>query len=316
MPFSMDPQVGAALAQLMEGAGDAAPPPPGDWQTRRTVVEAMMGVFLNAVAPPDDVHFVDHHVTAEDGASIRLRWYTKEGAPAGPGVLYIHGGGMILGTVELYDAIVARYVSASGVPMLSVDYRLAPEHPHPTPVEDCYAGLVWLVEHAAELGVDPQRIALMGDSAGGGLAAGVALLARDRGTPALAQQILIYPMLDDRTTTPDPELVPFSTWTYDDNITGWGALLGEAHGSDGVSPYAAPARAADLAGLPPSYVEVGTLDIFRDEDIEYARRLAGAGVPTELHVHPGVPHAFEAFDPTAEVSRRSTADRLRVLSSL
>jgi acetyl esterase/lipase len=130
---------------------------------------------------------------------------------------------MISGSVAIYDGPVSHYVSNSGVSMLAVDYRLAPEHPYPVPVEDCYAGLRWLAEHADELGVDPARIAVMGDSAGGGLAAAVALLARDRGGPDLAAQMLIYPMLDDRNTAPDPEIAPFAVWSYDDNITGWGA---------------------------------------------------------------------------------------------
>lgn len=155
----------------------------------------------------------------------------------------------------------------------------------------------------------------MGDSAGGGLAAGVALLARDRGGPALARQILIYPMLDDRTTTPDPALTPFAFWTYDDNITGWGALLGDAAGGAEVSPYAAPARVADVVGLPTTYIEVGELDIFRDEDIEYARRLGAAGISTELHVHTGAPHGFDGFAPSTDVVRRAVADRHRVLST-
>jgi acetyl esterase/lipase len=183
-------------------------------------------------------------------------------------------------------------------------------------VQDCYAALRWLADNAAGLGVDPTRIAVMGDSAGGGLAAGVALLARDRGGPALAQQLLIYPMLDDRAHTPDPQLLPFLTWTYDDNVTGWAALLGESTGTDTVSAYAAPARASDLTGLPATYIDVGDLDIFRDEDILYARRLSDAGVPTELHLHPGCPHAFEALVRDADVSRRAISDRVRRLRSL
>lgn len=156
----------------------------------------------------------------------------------------------------------------------------------------------------------------MGDSAGGGLAAGVCLMARDRGGPAVAQQLLIYPMLDDRPSPPDPAVLRFLTWTYDDNLTGWGALLGARAGSDDVSPYAAPARATDLAGLPDTYIDVGDLDIFRDEDISYARRLSDAGVATELHLHPACPHAFEALANDAEVAQRAINDRIRRLRSL
>jgi acetyl esterase/lipase len=250
---------------------------------------------------------------------LALGWYRTSGRQPGSAALYLHGGGMIFGLEHLgvvYDRAVRDYVAASGVPMLVVDYRLAPEHPDPTPVEDCYAALRWLADNAATLGVDPARIAVMGDSAGGGLAAGVSLLARDRGGPAIAQQLLIYPMLDDRTHTPDRQLLPFLTWTYDDNITGWAALLGEQAGTDAVSPYAAPARATDLTALPDTYIDIGDLDIFRDEDIAYARRLADAGVATELHLHPGCPHAFEALARKADVSQRAIADRIRRLRTL
>ena len=234
-------------------------------------------------------------------------------------MLYLHGGGMIFSLEEMgemYDLAVRRYVSASAVPMLVVDYRVAPEHPHPTPVEDCYAALEWLAGQADTLGFDPSRLAVMGDSAGGGLAAGVSLLARDRGGPAVAQQLLIYPMLDDRPSAPDPAMTSFLTWTYDDNLTGWGALLGQKAGGDDVSAYAAPARATDLAGLPPTYVDVGDLDIFRDEDIDYVRRLSDAGVPTEFHLHPGCPHAFEALAYGTDVASRTLDDRIRRLRSL
>ena len=200
--------------------------------------------------------------------------------------------------------------------MLVVDYRTAPEHPHPTPVEDCYAALAWLAEQAPALGVDPARLAVMGDSAGGGLAAGVCLMARDRDGPAVAQQLLIYPMLDDRPSPPDPALMRFLTWTYDDNLTGWGALLAEKAGAQDVSPYAAPARATDLTGLPDTYIDVGDLDIFRDEDMAYAQRLSGAGVPTEFHLHPGCPHIFETVARGADVSKRAMHDRIRRLRSL
>jgi acetyl esterase/lipase len=235
-------------------------------------------------------------------------------------MLYVHGGGMIFAMDDVgavYDSVVREYVAASGVPALTVDYRVAPEHPDPTPVEDCYAALQWLVSRAEALGVDPARVAVCGDSAGGGLAAGVTLAARDRGGPAIALQMLIYPMLDDRNTQPDPQLpAELLVWTYDDNVTGWSALLGDRAGGDDVSVYAAPARATDLTGLPPTYIDTGDLDIFRDEDITFARRLSAAGVPTELHVHPGCPHGFETIVPDAAVSRRATADRVRRLREL
>ena len=156
---------------------------------------------------------------------------------------------------------------------------------------------------------------MLGDSAGGGVAAGVALLARDRGL-ALKRQMLVYPMLDDRNIIPDPELEPFAGWTYDNNFTGWSALLGDALGSDDVPEAAAPARAKDLTGIAPAYVECGELDIFRDEDIEYARRIAAAGSSIELHIHPGAPHGFERLGAGSDVANRAMADRYRVLGAL
>ncbi len=210
-----------------------------------------------ALPMPADVTITDLETTAEDGVSILLRWYTKDGVNPGSAVLYAHGGGMILSNVGIYDGPVARYVSATGVPFLSVEYRYAPEFPAPIPVTDCYAGLQWLATHAEELGVDPARIAIMGDSGGGGVTASLAVYARDQGGPSIARQILIYPMLDDRNTTPDPELVGVATWSYDDNATGWGALLGDAAGGPDVSPYAAAARLEDFTALPPAYIEVG-----------------------------------------------------------
>jgi acetyl esterase/lipase len=313
--FTVDPQVAAILAPMAEAMAGAPHPAVGDVATRRVALEAMMAQTAAMQPTPADVTVTDFHAVAGDGTKVLLRWYAKDGAAPGSAALYLHGGGMILGSVALYDAPIARYVSASGVPMLAVDYRLAPEHPDPTPVEDVYTGLKWLHDHAAELGVDPARIAVMGDSAGGGLAAGVTVLARDRGGPAVARQILVFPMLDDRTTTPDPELVPFATWNYEDNATGWSALLGARAGGADVSPYAAAARAADLTGLPPTYLEVGQLDIFRDEDLDYARRLGAAGVDVEFHLHPGVPHEFDTFAWDTDVARRAVADRLRALGS-
>jgi acetyl esterase/lipase len=175
--------------------------------------------------------------------------------------------------------------------------------------------VTWLIAHVSKLGVDTNRIAIMGDSGGGGVAAGAAILAREHQL-ALARQILIYPMLDDRNVVPNILLRPFATWTYDQNYTAWNAVLDGKQGGDTVSPIAAPARLTDFGGLAPAYIEVGDLDIFRDEDIAYAQHLAKAGVPLELHVHPGVPHGFERFAPNSKVAKRAMSDRMRVIQSL
>lgn len=313
MPFELDKEFAAVFAPMAEARAAATPPAVGDVETRRGLVEPMQTALHNALPIPSDVTITDYETEAKDGAKLLLRWYAKKDSAPGSAVYYVHGGGVILSNVSIYDTPVARYVSDTGVPFLSVEYRYAPEYPHPFPVEDCYAGLCWLAEHAPELGVDPQRIAVMGDSGGGCVGAGLVIYSRDHGGPAIAKQILIYPMLDDRNTVPDPSLEPFMIWTYDDNLTGWGALLGEAIGTSDVSPHAAAARLTDFAGLPTTYIDVGELDIFRDEDIEYARRLTVAGISTELHVHPGVPHAWEIFAPDIGISQRARADRLRAI---
>lgn len=316
MALSFDPEVAAAAAPLMAAHEGHAPPAAGDWQSRRTGFEMMLGEMAKALPQYPGVGRQDFRTTARDGAEILLRWYTKGDNRPGSAVFYIHGGGMIMGSVALFDPLIARYVENTGVPILAVDYRLAPENPHPTPVEDAFSGLEWFKAHASELGVDPARIGVMGDSAGGGLAAALALLNRDRACLSLAAQILVQPMLDDRTVEPDPELAGLALWGYADNSTGWGALLGDAAGGADVSPYAAPARATNLAGLPPAYLEVGELDIFRDEVVAYARGLSAAGVSTELHVHRGAPHGFDVFASEAAVSRRTIADRHRAIMSI
>jgi acetyl esterase/lipase len=205
---------------------------------------------------------------------------------------------MISCTVETFRPAIARSVAGTGIQQFAVDYPRAPEHPAPAAVNDVYLALEWLSAHAKEMHVDPARIIVMGDSAGGGLAAGVVLMARDRGlTPPVAKQILIYPMLDDRTHYPeDWPMRSFLTWKAEDNVMAWDAYVGaDKRGREeaDVSPYAAPARATSVEGLPSTYMEVGGLDLFRDEDMKYALRLTEANVEVEFHLYPGVPHGFE-----------------------
>lgn len=222
-----------------------------------------------------------------------------------PAYLNIHGGGYIMGVAELNGPSNMRLADELDCVIVSVEYRLAPETPAPGAVEDCYAALRWLHASADELGVDRSRIAVGGESAGGGLAAALALLARDRGEIPICFQFLIYPMLDDRTAvipTPNPLTGEF-VWTPASNHFAWKAFLGHEPGIDGTSPYAAAARATDLSGLPPAYISVGSLDLFVDEDIAYAQRLLRASVPTELHIIPGAYHAFEmAYEAAITVS--------------
>lgn len=256
------------------------------------------------------------HTSGPDGNRIDLHvWRPVEPAP-GPtaAVLHIHGGGYIGGTAEVMGFLLAPLAARCRCPIVSVEYRLAPETPHPGPVEDCYAALAWMAANAGVLGVDPARIGVMGESAGGGLAAALALLARDRGEHPLAFQQLIYPMIDDRTCTRVSHGVTGEfVWTPHNNRFGWSALLGREPGGDDVPTYAAAARAQDLSGLPPTYISVGALDLFLDEDLEFARRLLVAGVPTELHVYPGAFHGFELMSEAA-VAKQANADRLAALA--
>lgn len=317
MPFKVDPEVQAILTKLTGGKhGEKLPI--GDIQSRREGTTKVGLALFSKLPTHPEVEIKDFHTTAKDGTSILLRWYSKKNSQASPGpaVLFIHGGGMIIGHVPMFDRSLGDYVSASGVPFLSVEYRLAPEAQYPVLVEDIYAGLTWLYEHAAELGVNPKRIAVMGESAGGGLAAAVTLLARERGGPAVAKQILVYPMLDDRTVEEDPKTSPFLIWTAADNITGWGAMLGPLYGMEKIPETAAAARMSDAKGLPPTYIEVGELDLFRDEDLDFAGRLWKEGINTELHVRRGCMHAFDILAAESAVAKRAMVDRNAAITSI
>lgn len=257
-----------------------------------------------------------HRVPGSGGApDVPVRVYLPDDAPRPlPALVHMHGGGYVRGAAQDLEAVHRPLVKALGCALVSIDYRLAPETPFPGAIDDCYAALAWTFRHAEALGLDAARIGVTGESAGGGLAAALALLARDRGEYPLAFQHLMYPMLDDRTCVraPHPHAGEF-VWHAANNRFGWTSLLGRAPGGDGVSPYAAAARAERLDGLPPAFIAVGALDLFVDENVDYAQRLIRAGVPTELHVFPGGVHGFDIV-PDARLSaaaRRIGHDALR-----
>lgn len=250
---------------------------------------------IGAAAPPftpcGRVERRDASVIAPDGHEVGLRIYVPEGdGGPRPCVYGIHGGGYVMGSADMLDRLFDGWCDRLGIVGVSVEYRLAPESSYPVPLEDCYAGLAWVHEHHDDLGVDPERVGLQGTSAGGGLAAALALLARDRGELAIAFQVLECPMLDDRLQTPSSNIDRLQIWSRESNQYGWRSYLGDLYGRDDVPYTAAPARAEDLRGLPPAIVCVGSADGFRDEDVLYALRLSQAGVPTELHMYAGAPH--------------------------
>jgi acetyl esterase/lipase len=240
---------------------------------------------------------------------VPLRVHRAVGADAALPCLYsIHGGGYVLGTYAMDDPLFDELCPKLGVVGVSVEYRLAPETPYPGPLEDCYRGLKWSYDHAEQLGVDPRGIGIMGISAGGGLAAALALLARDRGEVPIAFQLLDSPMLDDRQITASSQQDGLPVWSRASNTFGWKSYLGDLYGREDVPATAAPARATDLTGLPPAFVSVGAVDGFLHEDVDYALRLNEAGVPTELHVYPGACHGYQiARD--APVAKQSMRDR-------
>lgn len=252
------------------------------------------------------------------GDPIDISVFTPSGVigPA-PLVYFVHGGGMMFG--HRFDGLGTVFPAATplGAIIATVGYRLAPEHPDPYPVEDAFAALRWVALHAEELGVDPNRIAIVGGSAGAGIAAGVALLARDRGGPALAGQLLMYPMLDDRDASVSTrQFDGIGIWDRANNVVGWTALLGDRRGTDDVSIYAAPARAVDASGLPPTFIDVGSAEVFRDECVAFAARIWADGGVAELHVWPGGTHGWEVLAPDLDATRLARAARLSWLAAV
>ncbi|MGI5216910.1 alpha/beta hydrolase [Nocardia sp. CA-290969] len=244
--------------------------------------------------------------------AVTVRVFRPAAAPQpGPALLYIHGGGYVIGNAAMGDRFCRLVADRLGVVAASVEYRLAPDHPFPVPLDDCYAGLRWL---AAQSEVDPERIAIAGESAGGGLAAALALLARDRGEIRPVFQLLSYPMLDDRTSAAEIDPRRMRMWSARSNRFGWSSYLGPAADGD-VPPLAAPARYEDLSGLPPAWIGVGTHDLFHAEDLAYADRLRAAGVPCEVHEVDGAYHGFDLVEGGTGVGRAFLQARLTALTA-
>jgi acetyl esterase/lipase len=306
MTYTFDPELAAVLPRLPEIDDD-----------NPATIRALLSEMIAQLPPPDTtgLQIEDSQVPGRDGdpaIPVRIYWPDERVAPAA--VYSVHGGGFIAGDLETEHALNVRLARELGIVVVSVDYRLAPETPFPGPLEDIYAGLVWTVDRADELGIDPQRIAIQGTSAGGGLCAALALLARDRGGPHIAFQFLSVPELDDRLTTPSmTEFIDTPLWNRPRAVISWNCYLGPGRArADDVPIYAAPARATDLTGLPPAYVSVMHFDPLRDEGIAYALALLAAGVSVELHLFPGTFHGSSLIQDAA-ISQREQGETIAVL---
>ncbi len=258
------------------------------------------------------VEITEHQVAGYDGRQIAVSVVRPEAhsAESAPGIYLLHGGGMVGGSRWSVVPTLVEWVLEYGAVAAAVEYRLAPEFPDPVPVEDSYAGLEWFVDRAGEFGFDPLRVLVGGQSAGGGLAAGTTLLAGERGGPMPMALLLMWPMLDDRNVTVSARQIDgLGIWDRTSNATGWTALLGDRRGRADVSAFAAPTRAADLSGLPPTYIEVGSAEVFRDEAVAFASKIWEAGGNAELHIWAGGFHGFQGIVPTAAVSRAAVHAR-------
>jgi acetyl esterase/lipase len=305
---SLDPELRAALASIPK-LGDFTADVPTFRKAMLEMIKAIPQAHLESVTVED------RYIPGPEGApEVFVRIYApKERAEACPGLLWIHGGGFLIGHPYQDDGLCQRFVEQVGCVIVSVDWRLAPENPFPAGVEDCYAALKWMVASAAELNIDSERIAVAGNSAGGGVTAAIALLARDRGGPKLAFQMPLYGCLDDRHITPSSQVITDPrVWNRDISLKAWKLYLGTEQNNE-ISPYAAPTRAKDLSGLPPAYICIGEADLMRDENIEYAMRLMQAGVSTELHIYPGAFHGFDVMVPSAAVSQRAVSEYIDAL---
>lgn len=316
-PVPYDPEMLGPLAQMA--------PPDAPEMTVESLAGARAGMddmfpSFEAAIGDKPIDFVEYKVPGPKGApdiivsvlspkGLKDKIAKGEAKPA-PSMYNIHGGGMMVGNRRMDVPRLVDLIMEFGIVGATVEYRLAPEHPDPAPVEDCYAGLVWMAENAEMLGIDPENIIVMGGSAGGGLSAGVALLCRDRGSVKLAGQMLMCPMIDDTNSTLSSyQYLAGNTWVRSSNILGWKCLLGDRVGTDNVSIYAAPYRAKDLTNLPPAFIEAGSAEMFRDENVEFANRIWSVGGVCELHIWSGGFHGFDFFAPDSELARAALAAR-------
>lgn len=301
----IDPASREPLEQLLTifpGGFNAIP----DIVARREAVAGLLAAMVADLPPNTAVTTEDRIVPGDPDVAVRI--YRPVGASGLlPGIFYIHGGGMILGGIDGEDLTAAMLCEQLQAVVVSTDYRKAPEHPHPAQSNDCYTAYTWMGEHAAELGYDPARLAIYGGSAGGNLCLATALMARDRGGPQACFIMPAYPMLDPTNTTASSnEVTEIGIWDRDGNIEAWQWFLG----GNQPDAHASALLADDLSGLPPTYIDVGDVDLFRDEDIAFVARLTAAAVPVEFHLYPGAYHASERFAPEAALSQRIWANRL------
>lgn len=295
------------LLQVMPGGFNSIP----DIVQRRAVLSQM----LAATPVPENPNIeISNHVAPGPAGDLAVRVYSpKNAAKPAPGLVYIHGGGMIMGGLDGEDGTCQMMADRLGAVVASVDYRKAPEDPYPAAPEDCYAAASWVFENAASLGIDKSNIGIYGQSAGGGLTIAVAMMARDRGGPSFKYMVPIYPMIDDRNESASSKLVTdVGIWDRAGSIEAWGWYLG----GNPADHYAAPARATDVSGLPPAYIDVGELDMFRDEDIDFVKKLSEANVAVEFHLWPGAYHASEVFAPEAKLSARIWDSRIAGIKRL
>lgn len=284
-----------------------------DINERRQTVYGMAEAMFAEIPDNPNVTKEDRVIPGPEGApDVTIRIYRhKDAGDNPPGIYYIHGGGLIFGNIALEDPNAVLVCDQTKAVVISVDYRLAPENPYPAGLEDCYAGLLWMASHAQDLGFDPDRLAVYGGSAGGNLTIATCLLARDRKGPPICFMLPFYPMIDDRNETPSSqECTNIGVWDRAHNIEAWGWYLGGQE-ADG---YAAPSRMEDLSGLPPCFIDVGELDVFRDESYDFAMRLSQAGVSSEFHVIPGAFHAMEVFSPSCSWAPRVWGLRFAALN--